>query len=596
MSKRDLYDKNGQSAPNVPSSSDAHEALNDLFGSLEPDQFEFEDDENAYYNTRTHASSVSEAASTDGSDFSAPQVILEDPADEAAEDQQTVDGDGSEQSEDDSGTASPGLHLEDFTDYDTYSDSGVYRSYDGSSEYRSFDAAMPDAPEEGWYHFSQEDSDLEEHADDNYDPDEDDDAPLPRSRHRKLLSVLSHVLLILVTLLCGFYLMVLYSGIPQLTNLRDMYIRTAMTTLSHKWLATSIIPSDIIDKVMLEDYEADVSMVGVSTNWGNVDVQALPTFTSETREVQDTTQDTPQEASLPTEQEETVSQDEQTFFQMFYEVDQTSLRRYLDDHPEALEDGWSGIDINEAGLDDDGTDIKTVHGDQVLALDAVNGILLVRVELGSSRGVMAICKDTSRLSLCAASTLPATGQTAGKICDDHDGILAINGSAFLDDGTSNGGQISGLAICQGSEMGYRLGGVGDKRLELRDDNRMYIVDSYADVGSGTRDACEFRPALIVDGENLSRNSTWTSPNPRAVLGQSDRLETMMVIVEGRLLDSPGCSVVDIADKMEEYGCVQALNLDGGTSAIMYYKGEYITRCSNTALPGGRTLPSAWVYK
>ena len=227
---------------------------------------------------------------------------------------------------------------------------------------------------------------------------------------------------------------------------------------------------------------------------------------------------------------------------------------------------------------------------------ADNWLMLVRVELGSSRGVMAICKDTSRLSLCAASTLPATGQTAGKICDDNDGILAINGSAFLDDGTSNGGQISGLAICEGSEMGYRLGGVGDKRLELRDDNRMYIVDSYAAVGDGTRDACEFRPALIVDGENLSRNSTWTSPNPRAVLGQSDRLETMMVVVEGRLLDSPGCSVVDIADKMEEYGCVQALNLDGGTSAIMYYKGEYITRCSNTALPGGRTLPSAWVYR
>ena len=116
------------------------------------------------------------------------------------------------------------------------------------------------------------------------------------------------------------------------------------------------------------------------------------------------------------------------------------------------------------------------------------------------------------------------------------------------------------------------------------------------MDSDTRDACEFRPALIVDGENVAGNSTWNSPNPRAVLGQSAKLETMMVVVEGRLLDSPGCGVEDIADKLEEYGCVQALNLDGGTSAIMYYKGEYVTRCSNTALPGGRTLPSAWVYE
>ena len=69
-----------------------------------------------------------------------------------------------------------------------------------------------------------------------------------------------------------------------------------------------------------------------------------------------------------------------------------------------------------------------------------------------------------------------------------------------------------------------------------------------------------------------------------------------MIVEGRLADSPGCSVVDVAAKMVDYGCVQALNLDGGTSAIMYYKGEYVTRRSDTASPGGRTLPSAWVYK
>ena len=42
--------------------------------------------------------------------------------------------------------------------------------------------------------------------------------------------------------------------------------------------------------------------------------------------------------------------------------------------------------------------------------------------------------------------------------------------------------------------------------------------------------------------------------------------------------------------------MQAMNLDGGTSAILWYDGEYVTRCSNTALPEGRTLPNAFVYK
>ncbi len=579
MSKRDLYDGSQQPIqnPGRAPSGNMSDSFADLFDSVDPSEFEFEEDESAYYNGPHHLPSNQEYTPPAGSA----------PASGAAPRQD--------------------FQLGDYTDYDSYSDSGSYRSYDGSSEYRSFDAAMPDAPENGWYHYSDEDSDLEDQNDeeyydnDDYDEDDEDEYYDVPSSHRAL-KIVSHILLVFITLLAGFYLMVLYAPIPALTNLRDTYIRTAMSTLHHKWLATAIIPSEIIDQVMLENYAADDAMVGIRSEWGGVTVNKVPTFSDTTSGTNnDTTQETTTTDDQTTTEETQVqrqysSTEEQTFFEMFYELDYDSVQSYLSDHPDALSNGWAYIDINEAGLSDSGTDIKTTQGDQVLALDAQNGILLLRVHFGSSRGVMAILKDTSRLSLCAASTLPVTGQTAGKICDDNNGLLAITGSAFLDDGTSNGGQISGLAVCQGVEMGTRLGQPGDKRLELRNDGKMYIVDSTAALGSGTRDACEFHPALVVDGVDLSAQSTWTGPQPRAVLGQSDRLETMMVIVEGRLADSPGCSVVDVAAKMVDYGCVQALNLDGGTSAIMYYKGEYITRCSNTALPGGRTLPSAWVYK
>ena len=40
---------------------------------------------------------------------------------------------------------------------------------------------------------------------------------------------------------------------------------------------------------------------------------------------------------------------------------------------------------------------------------------------------------------------------------------------------------------------------------------------------------------------------------------------------------------------------QAMNLDGGTSAMIWYKGKYIMRSSNPALTAGRTLPNAFVY-
>ena len=297
------------------------------------------------------------------------------------------------------------------------------------------------------------------------------------------------------------------------------------------------------------------------------------------------------------------SQEEQSeqeqFYSCFYQLDRDSMEAYVRVHPEVLEQGWSGIDIDAAGLTDSGTELYTTQGDPVLALDAQNGILLIRVVLdgdgNNSRGILAICKDTSRLRLCAASTLPDFGETVGDICEENGGLLAVTGSAFWDDGSSDGGIISGLAICSGTSLGTAMGAAGDKRLELRQDDRMYVVDSADPVGEGTRDTCEFGPAVIVDGKNVAESSSWNTPQPRAVIGQSDRLETMMVVIEGRLTDSMGCGIAPIAEKLLEYGCVQAMNLDGGTSAILYYKGAYITRCSNTALPEGRKLPTAWVY-
>ena len=288
--------------------------------------------------------------------------------------------------------------------------------------------------------------------------------------------------------------------------------------------------------------------------------------------------------------------EEDTFFALFHELERDSMLEYVESHPDVLKNGWNGIDINESGLSKSGTGIMTTNGHEVLAIDAANGILLLRVVFGNSRGVMAITKDSTRLLNAAASTLGSKGQTVGDICEEAGGILAINGSAFQDDGDSTGGQLSGLAVCNGTAIGESLGS-NYKRLELRDDGMMYIVDAADRLAENTLNACEFKPALIVDGQILvDETCGWTSPSPRTAIGQSFRLEGMMVVMEGRLADSPGCGVVEIAELMKQYGCVQAINLDGGTSSMMYYKGQYITRCSNTALPSGRQVPTAWIYR
>ena len=86
-------------------------------------------------------------------------------------------------------------------------------------------------------------------------------------------------------------------------------------------------------------------------------------------------------------------------------------------------------------------------------------------------------------------------------------------------------------------------------------------------------------------------------NPRACIGQSKKGEILMLVVEGRLVGySLGIDVIECAEILSRHNCMQAMNLDGGTSAIMWYDGEYVTRCSNTACPEGRPLPNAFVYE
>ena len=79
-------------------------------------------------------------------------------------------------------------------------------------------------------------------------------------------------------------------------------------------------------------------------------------------------------------------------------------------------------------------------------------------------------------------------------------------------------------------------------------------------------------------------------------GQAADGTVLMLCIEGRFLDSLGATAPECAEILAQYGACQAMNLDGGTSAILWYDGEYITRCSDPDLPEGRLLPNCWIYQ
>ncbi len=411
-------------------------------------------------------------------------------------------------------------------------------------------------------------------------------------RGMRITAILLSIILFGESLYCLFA----FSNLSFCKNLREMFVDTALETNSHRWLADYFLPNYIV-----EQREQQKDLAGKMQEHYDSERPSPtqpPAEYTEIRQPGAVDTDEPTESTEPTVPDNTLPLEEsEDFYELYWELNRSSFEAYLFQHPEVLANGWENIYINEAGLDDEGTSIYTSMGEQVLAIDVPNKLLLVRVEGSGYLGVLAVCKDPAQLRCEASAGIGSYGQKVGTIVKNSGGVLGMSASGFYDpEGMGNGGVLAGYAMCEGKEYGNHYTYYGYKRIELVESNKLYIIDSYKPVASDVTDACEFTPALIIDGEfALGGWSDWNANNPRACLGQGVNDEILMLMIEGRQVGrSIGTTVEECAKIMMRHKAYTAMNLDGGASAIMYYNGEYIVRCGNGTAEG-RFLPNAWVY-
>ncbi len=376
---------------------------------------------------------------------------------------------------------------------------------------------------------------------------------------RRTLKLLIFLLSLVLALECAYCVAVFTDWVPPLAQLRQTYIETAWATLNHRWLATAFLPGDVVLEAVAGIEEDRHTQLGLnSESWPEAESRGAD------------------------------------FFEIFTELDEAQVRSWVESHPEAIENGWDRFYVNEAGLDDAGTELYTRQGDQVLAIDAENGLLVVRILGQRCRGVLILGKEPSKLRCAAAESWGESGQTAGQIAEANGALAALTASGFRDSAEEGTDQV-GASMSSGVLYGQHLP-EGYKRLELRSDDRLYITDAPLDFHPEATDASEWTPALIVDGEIVvTEEDHYNVLNPRCCLGQTADGTVLMLCIEGRYLDSLGASAPECAEILARYDCYQAMNLDGGTSAICWYQGEYITRCSDPDRPEGRPLPNAWIY-
>lgn len=398
---------------------------------------------------------------------------------------------------------------------------------------------------------------------------EDEHSDLPHGYVSKARTKRQTLRTVAITLAClgALYLFMIYTNLPFIAKWRTIYIETAMSTMTHQWLATAFIPQSVIDKAMNGRYNLDEQQNGLFSDWADAGGEGP--------------------ASAPWEEEK------ERFFEAYPEIDRESFEAYFDAHSGEVIDDEGYLVIDKAGLEDGGTTIRTVHGDEVLAIDTRNGIVIVKIKGDGYVARMAIVKDASRVGVAVAEGIGSVGSTMAELAQHSEAVLAINASGFYDpDGHGNGGQPYGLVKSNGKL--YNKAEPGNYKTIGFDQNDRLYIGEYSSADD-FRDAVEFKPALIINGKKLVSGSAGWGVQPRSAIGQTEDGDVLLLIVDGRAPGySIGSTLGDCADMLERYGAVQACNLDGGSSSVMYYNGREISRPSAANKVNGRRLPDGFV--
>ena len=228
--------------------------------------------------------------------------------------------------------------------------------------------------------------------------------------------------------------------------------------------------------------------------------------------------------------------------------------------------------------------------------DAVdNGIELIDVSSSSFKGYLLIVNDPSRVKLATAPRLGTVGATTSQIVEANDAIGGINGGGFKDDALGTGGKPDGLLMQDGKLInGYEYSSY--KVVGLDYDNKLIVSNStsYSALKKlNVRDAVSFGPVIVINGQPTIYSGTGGDGiHPRSSIGQRKDGAILMLVIDGRQVDSLGATLKNVQDIMLQYGAYNAFNLDGGASSTLVYNNKVVNHPSD--IMGERYVPCAFI--
>lgn len=225
--------------------------------------------------------------------------------------------------------------------------------------------------------------------------------------------------------------------------------------------------------------------------------------------------------------------------------------------------------------------------------DDGDGIIVEAVRGEGYSGYMMVVLDPSRVIMGSVPTsYGARGYTVAEMVEKFDAVAGINAGGFEDPNGSGNGSIPNTMVVYEGKVYYESKGVQDGFVGFDSNYIMHVGKLTAkdvkekDIQYGV---C-FGPVLVSNGEPCEVKISGV--NPRTAIGQRSDGAVLLLVIDGRQVISLGATHQDLIDIFMEYGAVNACNLDGGSSTLMWFGGDYINNCASVV--GIRPVPTTFL--
>lgn len=248
---------------------------------------------------------------------------------------------------------------------------------------------------------------------------------------------------------------------------------------------------------------------------------------------------------------------------------------------------------------------KNKYDKEILTKDSGNDdYKIININGSGMRGYLVAIYHPEKVKIATSKYMGYSGQMLVDIAKNNNAIVAMNASGFIDpEYNSNGGVPHGIVIKDGKIISNEAksnnsGGI----IGFTNDNKLVLakISGQQALDQGIRDAIEFGPFLIVNGEPsfIRGNGGWGDA-PRSAIGQRKDGIVLFLVMDGRDYANGilGVDMVDMTEILMNYGAYNAANLDGGTSSGLVVNGSLINQPVNGAgQKMTRAIPNAWILE